>query len=398
MALCVMSAAAVAGDESSAFSLRGFGTLGLARSTSSQAEVARDLLQPRGVSDNWSGRIDSNVGVQVNYVASNTLEAVVQAVSRYNPEGSFAPELTEALLKYDPSAYLSLRGGRLATDFFMHGDSRLIGYSQLVVRPNIDYFSSLAVSYLDGVDAQLTLPAGDGLLRAKGYFGFLAQKFPFPGGYLNVRGSRTISAYLDYQEGSWQWRGGMARISFNHAMSPPVVNLQNALIDTGVAAAQRAAAGLDLRGTDARYHSVGVVYDRGPIMAQLMLGRLRFESAAIQDQDTGLFLASYRLGQVKPFVGYSRIKSRANRIVSGLPNAGAGAVLNASLDYVLADSHADQHTYSLGLRWDLRNDMALKFQVDAIRGDADSKYTFRRETSAWNGKTNVFTFTLDFVF
>ena len=98
MALCVMSAAAVAGDESSAFSLRGFGTLGLARSTSSQAEVARDLLQPRGVSDNWSGRIDSNVGVQVNYVASNTLEAVVQAVSRYNPEGSFAPELTEAVV------------------------------------------------------------------------------------------------------------------------------------------------------------------------------------------------------------------------------------------------------------------------------------------------------------
>lgn len=382
----------------SAFTLRGFGTLGLARSSNGQAEVARDLLQPRGLSDHWSGKIDSNVGVQANYLASETIEAVVQAVSRYNYKGNFSPELTELLLKYDPNAYVSLRGGRVGTDFFMHGDSRLIGYSQLVARPNIDYFSSLAVTYLDGADVQVTVPLGEGLLRAKGYYGFLGEKLPFADGYLNLRGSRSLGGYLDYQAGAWQWRGGLARISFKHSMPPSIGDVQSALTGTGVSSALEAADALELQGTDAGYYSLGVVYDQGPLLLQLMLSRLRYDSAAVQDQDSGMFLAGYRIGEVKPFVGYSRARSREPHVSSGLSDAGSGAEINAALAGVLAQSHVDQHTYTLGVRWDFRRDMALKVQADAIRGDRDSVYAVRRESPRWNGRTNVFTITLDFVF
>lgn len=397
IALLSVSAAAAA-QEDADFTLRGFGTLGLARSTNGQAEVARDLLQPRGVSDHWSGKIDSNLGVQANYVASDSVEAVAQAVSRYNHKGNFNPDLTELLVKYDPSAYLSLRGGRVSTDFFMHGDSRLIGYSQLVVRPNIDYFSSLAVAYLDGADAQATVPLGDGLLRGKVYYGFLGEKLPFADGILNLRGSRSIGGYLDYQVDNWQWRGGMAQIRFRHSLPQPVGELQAALTETGVASARRAADAIELQGTDARYYSLGAVYDHGPLLLQLMLGRLSYESAAIQDQDSAMLLAGYRIGEVKPFIGYSRVKSRRTHLSSGLPDTGTGAQINAGLTEVLAQSRADQHTYAFGLRWDFRRDMALKFQADVIRGEPDSIYTFRRETSRWNGKTNVLTFALDFVF
>lgn len=401
IAVLIFPTIAAAQDEEaghSAFSLRGFGTAGLARSTNGNAEVARDLLQPRGISNHWSGMIDSNLGVQANYLASEKIEAVVQAVSRYSYEGNFSPELTEALLRYDPSPYLSLRGGRVGTDFFMHGDSRLIGYSQLVARPNIDYYSSPAISYLDGADAQVTVPVGEGLLRGKGYYGFLAEKLSFAGGELNLRGSRAIGAYLDYQEGAWQWRGGLGRISFKHSMPAPVGELQSALIETGVSSAQKAASDLELQGTDASYYSLGVVYDRGPLLVQLMLSRLSYESEVVQDQDSGMFLAGYRIGEVKPFVGYSRVKSSASHVSSGLSNTGNGAQINAALTSVLAESHADQHTYTIGLRWDFRRDMAFKFQADAIRGKHDSIYTFRRETSRWDGKTNVFTLALDFVF
>jgi len=401
VALLSASTIAAAQDDEAgpaAFSLRGFGTAALARSTNGQAEVARDLLQPRGVSDHWSGKIDSNLGVQANYLASEKIEAVLQTVSRYNYKGNFSPELTEALLKFDPNPFLSLRGGRVSTDFFMHGDSRLIGYSQLAVRPNMDFYSSLAVSYLDGGDVQVTVPVGEGLLRGKGYYGFLAEKLPFADGNLNLRGSRASGAYLDYQQGAWQWRGGLARISFKHSMPAPVGSLQSALIESGVSSAQQAASDLELQGTDARYYSLGVVYDRGPLLVQMMLGRLSYESEAIQDQNSGMFLAGYRIGEIKPFVGYCRTKSDASHVASGLPNTGSGAQINAELASVLAESHADQHTYSIGLRWDFRRNMAFKFQADAIRGKSDSIYNFRQETSRWNGKTNVFTLALDFVF
>jgi len=401
VALFSVSAAVTAQEDAVAFSaltIRGFGTFGLARSSNGQAEVARDLLQPRGISDHWSGKIDSNIGVQANYLASDTVEAVVQAVSRYNYKGNFAPELTELLLKYDPNAYLSLRAGRVNTDFFMHGDSRLIGYSQLLARPNIDYFSSLAVTYLDGADGQVTVPLGDGLLRGKVYYGYLGEKLPFADGYLNLRGSRSLGGYIDYQEGSWQWRGGMAQITFDHSMPAPVGELQAALAATGVPSALQAAEALELQDTDAKYYSLGVVYDRGPLLLQLMLSRLRYDSGGIQDQESGMFLAGYRIGEVKPFVGYSRLRSLDPHVYSGLPNTGSGAAINTALAAVMAQSNADQHTYSVGMRWDFRRDMAFKFQADAIRGDSDSIYTFRRESSRWNGKTNVVTFSLDYLF
>lgn len=190
----------------------------------------------------------------------------------------------------------------------------------------------------------------------------------------------------------------MAQISFKHSVPSPVTELQSDLIGTGVASAQKAAADLELQGTAAHYYSIGVVYDRGPLIVQVMLGRLSYDSLAIQDQDSAMFLAGYRTGNVKPFVGYSRAKSHASNVSSGLPDTGSNVRINAVLKDYLAESHADQHTYSIGLRWDFRRDMAFKLQADAIRGKSDSIYTYRQETSRWDGKTNVFTLALDFVF
>jgi hypothetical protein len=381
-------------EELSAFTLRGFGTLGLARSTNGQAEISRNLLQPRGISKHWSARDDSDFGLQLNYQMSDTVEATAQVVSRYGSDGNFKPELTELLVRYDPNAYFSLRGGRIGTDFFMHGDSRLIGYSQLAVRPNIDYFSTLAVTYLDGADAQVTLPLGDGLLRGKLYYGFLGEKFPFLGSNLNLRRSRSIGTYLDYQKGNWQWRGGMARTRLKRQMQG-FDDVQSALVGVGDASAARA---LDLQEAEIKYYSIGVVYDRAPLLLQFMLGRLRFDSKLIQDQDSAMFQAGYRIGEVTPFIAYSRLKSRRTHVATGLPDEGIGALVNAGMSSLLAQTFVDRHTVSLGLRWDFQRNMALKFQADMIRGDADSYFTVARATPRWNGKTNIFTLTLDFVF
>ncbi|GHU38189.1 hypothetical protein AGMMS50256_37130 [Betaproteobacteria bacterium] len=385
-------------EEPSAFTLRGFGTLGLARSTNGQAEMRRNLLQPRGISKHWSARGDSDFGLQLNYLASDTVEATAQVVSRYGSDGNFKPELTELLVRYDPNAYFSLRGGRICTEFFMHGDSHLIGYSQLAARPNIDYISTLAVTYLDGADAQVTLPLGDGLLRGKLYYGFLGEKFPFlgsnPNSSLNLRGSRLIGTYLDYQEGNWQWRGGMARARFKHQLQG-LDDVQSALVGVGAASAARA---LDLQGTEIRYDSIGVVYDRAPLRLQVMLGRLRFDSKVVQGQDSAMFQAGYRIGELTPFIAYSRLKSRRTHVATGLPDEGIGALVNAGMTSYLEQTFVDQHTVSLGLRWDFQRNMALKFQADRIRGDADSRLPLARATSRWNGKTNIFTLALDFVF
>jgi hypothetical protein len=48
--------------EAPAFTLRGFGTLGMVRSSSNQAEFIRDLSQPGGSAGRWTAKTDSLVG------------------------------------------------------------------------------------------------------------------------------------------------------------------------------------------------------------------------------------------------------------------------------------------------------------------------------------------------
>lgn len=376
--------------------ISGFGTLGLARSSSDQAEFVRDLAQPGGVSRRWSGKPDSLVGLQANARAGERMEAVVQAVSRYRHDGSYRPELTWAFAKFDPNAHLSLRAGRLGTEFYMLADSRLVGYSYLTVRPSVDYFGALPFTSIDGVDALGVLPWGSGLLRGKVFTGASREKLPLADQTWDIDGSRLSGGHLDYQQGAWSARLGYARLRFRHDL--PIGDLVAALNASAVPAAREAARQLAVAGKDSDFYSFGLVYDRGPVQSQLMLSRTRQESAAFENAHAGYLIAGYRLREVTPFVGYSWVKSRPKRLATGLPAVPPLDRLDAALAATLADAHSNQHTVFVGGRWDLRRNLALKAQYDAVRGAPDSIFPVRREKPGWNGRTEVVSLTLDFVF
>jgi hypothetical protein len=111
-------------SEGTALAIRGFGTLGYAQSTNAKAEFLRDLSQPTGVSEAGGLQIDSILGLQANYRASETLELAAQAVSHQRFDDTFNPEFSWAFVKYDLNPHVSLRLGRIGTEFLMQSDSR----------------------------------------------------------------------------------------------------------------------------------------------------------------------------------------------------------------------------------------------------------------------------------
>ena len=386
----------VSADEMPGFDLHGFGTLGLARSNTDRVHFVRDLSQPDGATDRWTGRVDTILGLQANARFSPQFEGVVQGVSRYRHDGTFTPEISWAYVKYDPNPRWSLRAGRLGTEFFMLADSRQVGYSYLTVRPPGDYFWSLPFQHIDGLDVALTVPADGGLLRTKVFAGVSTEKMPLADRTWKLDGSLMAGAYADFQRGSWQARLAYARIHFNDNL--PTDDLLAALRATGVPAAQAAARALTAADSHSDYYSVGLVYDDGPWQAQLMLNRVEHSSQSFQNANAGYLLGARRLGACTPYIGYSWVQSRSRQLSTGLPDVGLLAVLNAGVAQVLADGHAHQHTAFLGARWDFAANMALKVQWDRIRGEPDSIFPYRREKPDWNGRLDIFSLTLDFVF
>jgi hypothetical protein len=189
------------------FSLKGFGTLGLARTDTDGIQYARDLSQQGGIGKNWSSKIDTVLGVQAGYQFNDELEGTIQAISRYRYDGSYRPEISWAFLRYVPDPSVHIRAGRLGTEFYMLADSREVGYSYLTVRTPPDYFGTLVFSYFDGVDTVLTAPLGNGLIRGKLFYGHSPEKATFIGDIpVNLVGSSLYGGYLDYLNDPWQFR------------------------------------------------------------------------------------------------------------------------------------------------------------------------------------------------
>ncbi len=322
--VCVATLHAETNENVSTFSLRGFGTVGLARSSSDHAEFVRDLSQPVGIKGGqWSGRIDSILGLQASWRASSELELVGQAVSRLHFDRSHNPEVMWAFVKWDPDPRLSLRGGRIGADFMMLADSRLVGYSNLSVRPPTDFFGPLFFSHFDGADASVSLPLGGGVMRGKLFAGKTQEKSAGTLGIWDTSGSPVRGLVVDYVTGPWQFRANAARIRFAGDMNTSLLSdpLRALPAACGVPGADAAADTLLAKDTVTRFLSLGVVYDEGPLQMQGMLNRIRHETSVFQNSYAGYLLAGYRLGTLTPYAGVSwwKTKSRTALPVVSFP-------------------------------------------------------------------------------
>ncbi|MDO9105737.1 MAG: hypothetical protein Q7U57_12355 [Methylovulum sp.] len=397
LAVCLglWSSVPMADDNESALALHYFGTAGLVHNTTGPADFIRDLSQRDGVNGGqWSVTLDTVVGVQASYAVNEQLDIVAQGVSRHHYDNNYTPELTWAFVKYSPRSHIELRGGRLGLDFYMRADSRLVGYSYLTVRPSVDYYGALPYQYFDGLDAAFTLPMGEGLLRAKLFGGYSPESIPFENSVpWDGSGSPELGANLDYQWDSWQFRISYAQISHARDFPGLITDLVTALQTVPSPNAQAAADALAAGRATSRHYSAGVVYDEGPLQMQLMASGVKYDTALFQDSIAGYFLAGYRLGEVTPYAGLSWSRSSATRLDStGIP------AFDAAIASAIGLSSTNQHTYTLGLRWDFHTGMDLKVQWDAVCGASDSVFLYRWDQPGWNGQTQVWSAALDFAF
>jgi len=381
--------------------ISGFGTLGALQTNSDDVDVTRDQSQQHGAKTSPSLKQDSLVGLQAYYKANDALEFLVQGVSRYGPRGDYHPELMAAYGRYAATPNLSLRAGRIGMEFYMLADSRLVGYSYLTVRPPREIFTALPFQYVDGADFTATAPVGDGVLKGRVFLGQSDEEAPVADDFVSLRGNPIAGAYIEYQTGEWQLRMTYAQIGFKHELPGAVAQLRAGLNQAsrfGFPGAAEAAEAISLTDTVSRFYSLGAVYDSGPLQVQGMLAQVQHESAIYQDSLAAYLIAGYRIGQFTPFAGISSSRSSAEYVPSGLPNAVPFTALTAGLNSAIARTHTDQTTYTLGARWDFRHNMALKAQVDMVRGARDSIYLYPTHDADFNGKLNVYSLALDFVF
>ncbi|ARS51789.1 porin [Kushneria konosiri] len=355
--------------------LSGFGTLGLIHSDQDKADFVRDVGQPKGAEQGWSARTDTRLGLQANVRLTDELDTVVQGMSQYHSSGDFSPELMLAFVRYAPGPSFQLRVGRLGWDVDLLSESRYIGYASPWVRPPVDHFGVLQLTWIDGADATFTRALGDDLVWARFFAGSSDSRF-FMTDSLEAEfdAHQVLGGHLNFETGSWRFRAGYTRVRSDVSFSGDDADLIGQLYSVDANRYLNYLTGFD----ELQIYSLGASWSAGPLQLQATWNR---DILAEGDTwlDTGFVSAAWRVEKWTPYVMVSGVRTHDSREDP-------------------LGSNVSQHTESLGLRYDVMTNVALKAQLDHIHTRVPG-LLWRGTQGEWkNDQSNLVSLGLDFIF
>ncbi len=379
--------------------VNGFGTLGLVYSDSDLLGFRRTQAQSKAVFDgDISHKTDSLLGVQGVFRYKQLPEAVVQVKTRSSHKG-FSTDVNLAYLRFKPTPVSTLRLGRLSHDAYLLTESRDIGMAYLWVRPSVEFYGQLLLEHFDGVDFNYRWLKPNGFLEWRIGGGVFDVYSAYACG-LVVSGhyDPMLMTNLHYQGEYWSWRLGymsadleryqvdgldevLARVK-PYLSEFPAGFMQTAFVDNPTS-------------SSIEQYSVALAYDNKPWLVQAELGGMELGRQFL----SGYLSVGYSFGRVTPFalVGFIEGEARSTPVND--------YQLSDELDvkighlYNVLRGDAKQTALSLGLRWDISLNLALKAQWDHRRVSKNKVFLWmERPGVPRDERVNTASLTLDFAF
>jgi hypothetical protein len=398
----LVPAIASAADEPSAFSFSGFGTLGVVHTSTDKAEFASSSLQPKGASDGYDFGVDSVLGVQGDYKATDSLQFVGQLVSNRNAVNKFTPHVEWAFVRYAITGNLSVRGGIIAAPVFMNSESRLIGFSAPWVRQPTALYSQISFTNMRGVDASWRFNAGPAGVTLQPYYGAAPTEIPNstdPNHSVTAHIKRMAGLNLTADMGAWTGRVGYMHSNFNYS-SASIEQLLAGLraVNALVPGAAQLASDLSPRDKTLTFTYAGVSYEGSKVFFQAEIGK-RKTDLFLADTTAWYSSLGYRFGDVMPFATVSRVRIDSPTSSGLVPAVGPLASLAGGINTLLATQNYAQNTAAVGVRWQFAKNADVKVQWDRVKLPTGALGNFIHSQPGFAGSTvNVFSAAVDFVF
>ena len=386
-------------------SFSGYGTLGVVHSNNDQADYLVDAFKPNGPGHtrDLSWDVDSRVALQATAHLTPGLTGVVQVIVQQRHDDRYKPVLEWANLRYQVTPELSVRLGREVLPVFMATDTRRVGYANPWVRPPVEVYSLVPVTFIDGGDVTFRHPLGAGNNTIQLTVGRSESDFP---GSSNVNagtaeGRKIVSLVNTFEVGSLTVRAsyGEAKLTIDAYRQP--FSAFALFGPPGVAIVERYVP-IDRRVT---FTGLGATYDPGPWFVTGEYARFNTRSI-VGDRAAWYASGGMRFGAFTPYATFARIDAKSNMSDPGLPVAAYPAplqptavALNAGLNAQL-NALPRQNTLSAGVRWDFMRNAAFKLQYDHVKLDSESFGTFGNRQPGFSpgGTVRLVSATLDFVF
>lgn len=379
---------ALAQDGQDRFTLSGFGTLGVAHSTEDLADVVSDFQSDKGVgaSDGTSARLDSSFALQLNANFTDDFTGVVQAVSEYAVTDSYKPEISLAHVKYRFSPAFSARLGRITAPLYMLSEYQRVGYAMPWVRPPHEVYNYLLA--MDGIEGLYTINAGDTVIGVQAFYGQIdSEKADVDDLHgLGVQVDRGASSFrVSHIRGNVKYSSPSIELLFNTYRNMPSPPFPASL---GTIAAR-----LDPRDMDGSFSGIGYSYDPGNWFLRTEVIQADYAPSISAKTTSGYLSAGFRKGAWTPSFTVAHVDT------SELELPGAADPIG-TLNMAVAQNNNSRHSYTASLRWDVRDNVAVKLQGSHVKNHAGSFGSLKNYQPGFQpgGSYNLISASVDLVF
>ncbi len=384
--------------------LRGFGTLGLARSESNHLVFQSDLKQTASIGDSWTARSDSVLGGQLRGELTEAADLVVQVVVKDRRDYNLDNLLRFAYLDLAFTPNMVLRLGRNPHDIRFLSDTRDVGFSYLWVRPISEYYDEYFVDYYDGVDFSYRFKTGNGVLTTRLLGGEMDVDLSINVEPEPIAYESFVGVKLGYQQGDFELNLGYqrAKVGNTSELLTRFADAWATVPESVVTSAPRLAKNFDIEGAILEYYVGGISWQPGNWQFQGEVGKLYMPEAMGIRATAGYVSAAYKIGSVTPYLVASRVYNHIDPLGFDEADISAMPAPVQGLAETTRDIHRSfgsrQKSVALGLRWDFHSKMALKVQWNMISVDtAGHQIWMPRSDQAANGDDfNMYAVTLDF--
>ncbi|TFW26515.1 hypothetical protein E4L96_04310 [Massilia arenosa] len=386
-------------ESAASFTVSGFGTLSMVHKADRQSDFVSSVLNANGAGATRVNSInpDSRLGVQFT-ATSGQWTAVLQLISEQQITNTWRPIVEWGNIKYQATPDLALRLGRIALPMGLAADYRKVGYAFPWVRTPVEVYGAIPITNSDGLDLSYRWNRGDVKNVTQVFYGRNNQKVG--------ENSRLQARHLAGLSNTVTWGAATARVSY--LTTELTVDLAHEGFVTYRMFGPAGAAIADQWDADhkrADSLSLGLAYDPGTWFAQGEIGRASTRSY-LGDRHVVYLTGGARLGEFTPYLAFAASHPRGATATAGVPLTTLPPAVRPTAAYLTGELNtilrhiADQHTLSAGVRWDLRDNLDLKFQVDRIQPRGQSYGTFVNTQPGFvpGHAVTVATAALDFVF
>ncbi|GGQ19618.1 hypothetical protein [Shewanella litoralis] len=323
---------------------------------------------------------DSKVGLQATFDISDRTQAVLQLMMR--GEYDWEVEAEWAYLAHRFENGVKLRGGKLRVPLYMYSDYLDVGYAQPFARPPEEVYGAVPFSSYTGAGASYDVDFDDSTLTMQMFGGESKVKST------GTEVSNLIGANVSWTDETWTLRAVYGQAQLDGSVKSEVdVELAPGVIT------QADYTVLELNDEKGTFTGVGASYDNGEVIAITEWTRIEVD-AAYPDSDSGYLTLGYRIKEFTPYVTVAYMKTQDND--ERLPISVAAATQMLAFN-------AERMAYSLGLRWDAIDNVAVKFDVTYADDFGDTSGGFLNNVDSNTGQiiyddTLIYTVKFDAVF